>query len=85
MRLESAAQKCVEALLELIKLKVAHVVQEAVVVIKARPLLRASSGQRPRSCVSGLRLGCSEHTQHTPSVAVEGTGGTIVVRQSVQR
>lgn len=34
IRLEAAAQKCVEALLELVKLKVSYVVQEAVVVIK---------------------------------------------------
>jgi AP-1 complex subunit beta-1 len=34
IRLEVAAQKCVEALLELVKLKVSYVVQEAVVVIK---------------------------------------------------
>jgi vesicle coat complex subunit len=34
LRLETASQKCVEALLELIKLKVAYVVQEAVVVIR---------------------------------------------------
>jgi vesicle coat complex subunit len=39
LRLESTAQKCVEALLELLKLKVAYVVQEAVVVIKARDSL----------------------------------------------
>jgi vesicle coat complex subunit len=34
LRLEAASQKCVEALLELVKLKVAYVVQEAVVVIR---------------------------------------------------
>ena len=38
LRLEVTAQKCVEALLELIKLKVAYVVQEAVVVVRVRTL-----------------------------------------------
>lgn len=37
IRLEAAAQKCVEALLELVKLRVSYVVQEAVVVIKVPP------------------------------------------------
>ena len=39
IRLQAAAQKCVEALLELVKLKVSYVVQEAVVVIKVPPTL----------------------------------------------
>jgi vesicle coat complex subunit len=34
IRLEAAAQKCVEALLELVQLKISYVVQEAVVVVK---------------------------------------------------
>lgn len=37
IRLEAAAQRCVEALLELVQLRVSYVVQEAVVVIKVRP------------------------------------------------
>ena len=48
IRLEAAAQKCVEALLELVKLKVSYVVQEAVVVIKVHPAPRAFDGARCR-------------------------------------
>jgi vesicle coat complex subunit len=38
--LEKAAQRCISVLLELIQTKVNYVVQEAVIVIKVRPVRR---------------------------------------------
>jgi hypothetical protein len=60
IRLEAAAQKCVEALLELMKLKVSYVVQEAVVVIKEQSSLTpcASVHKMYTKCLSQRASAC---------------------------
>jgi hypothetical protein len=60
IRLEAAAQKCVEALLELVKLRVSYVVQEAVVVIKARPSCSHKRSMQLIMHASALRT-CERH------------------------
>lgn len=44
IKVEQAAERCVSTLLDLIQTKVNYVVQEAIVVIKVRPLLSDISG-----------------------------------------
>lgn len=57
IRLEAAAQRCVEALLELVQLRVSYVVQEAVVVIKVWPhMCFFSSAQSTVGCLCLITL-----------------------------
>ena len=79
LRLEAAAQKCVEALLDLIKLKVSYVVQEAVVVIKVgTPLINMLDGNPSALQRDAFEIALTRSTHLEPRLVVTALSSAVL-------